>query len=1037
MQRRDFLKVTTVSSLCAGLGCNCVQGEDALSPSDLYAKFVPADKGLASDWLASLTQRGHPLDSAIRYNKKEVDLEVIGMTVGGIACGTVYLSGDGQLWVWDIFNQHHEGVVPNASAKAPEGLQNINNRPPRERDGANFLVPPKASEHKNGVEQFFVLHDGTRTRRMDAGSWQTVRFTGRWPIGRVEFSDEATPVRAVLEAYSPFIPLNLSDSSLPVTVLEYTLTNAGKDARDVRLTGKLNNPLGQFSNLEHMRRTVAADGTGCHGLHHMLSVDEHPDTPREDRILFDFESGNYDGWVTEGAAFGKQPASTRTAPDYQGDFNSVGDRFVNSHASAEVDADEASVIRVRDGAKGKLTSPEFTIDREFLAFRVGGGQREEQLSVALEIDGTVVHSTTGHNSNTMRDHCVRVAEYDGQTARLVIRDNYGGAWGNIGADHFILTDRPPTRDQTAEQLDFGSMALVYLGTEGVDVQVDKHEVSVDTLLEAGQSKTLRFAITWNLPNLNPATRVRGGKRHYSARFKDALAVAHYVAREQDRLATLTHEWVETWNDSTLPQWFLDRTILTTNTLQTQNVIIFQDGRFWAWEGIGCCAGTCGHVWQYSQGHARLFPSIERNLREVTDYGLAQKDDGSIRFRGTNNNHSAIDAQCAYVLRTLRDQQLTDDPDYLERVWPSTRKAIQYLIDFDKRDPRGGLDGLLDGEQHNTLDAEWFGKVHVLCSMYLAALRAGEELAKQTGDSSSAGQCRKVYDMGRVNIERLFNGEYFEQIEDPAHERAIGVGKGCYIDQVMGQFWANQLGLGRLYNPEYQKSALRAIWKYNFVPEYGAFRQGFPEGRHYATSGDSGLLMCTWPKGGLRDDFKRHWQYAYFNEFMTGFEYEAAAHMVSEGDEDLVQYGLAITRAIHDRYSATRGRNPYNEIECSDHYARAGASYGVFLAASGFEFDQVRGRLAFAPVLQKEHFRTPFTTSEAWGTFEQKETQATIKITHGNLLLNSLDVEIFRGVNTEITLNGEPTEIQQLELQRGDVLKVSRSDSLSPATNSKG
>ena len=33
--------------------------------------------------------------------------------------------------------------------------------------------------------------------------------------------------------------------------------------------------------------------------------------------------------------------------------------------------------------------------------------------------------------------------------------------------------------------------------------------------------------------------------------------------------------------------------------------------------------------------------------------------------------------------------------------------------------------------------------------------------------------------------------------------------------------------------------------------------------------------------------------------------------------DLLE-GLAITRAIHDRYHPSR-RNPFNEIECSDHY----------------------------------------------------------------------------------------------------------------------
>jgi len=239
--------------------------------------------------------------------------------------------------------------------------------------------------------------------------------------------------------------------------------------------------------------------------------------------------------------------------------------------------------------------------------------------------------------------------------------------------------------------------------------------------------------------------------------------------------------------------------------------------------------------------------------------------------------------------------------------------------------------------------------------------------------------------------------------------------------VMGQFWANQTGLGRIYNADHQKSALRAIWKYNFVPEYGSFRQAFPKGRHYATSGDSGLLMCTWPQGGLRDDFMQHWQYAYFNEFMTGFEYQAAAHMIAEGDDDLVQNGLAITRAIHDRYDARLGRNPYNEIECSDHYARAGASYAVFLALCGFEFDQSKGRLAFDPVIQKDHFRCPFTTSQAWGTYEQQDGKASIKITHGTLALKQLDLALFHGRKPKAILNGTAIPRGSLTLKEGDHL----------------
>jgi hypothetical protein len=118
-------------------------------------------------------------------------------------------------------------------------------------------------------------------------------------------------------------------------------------------------------------------------------------------------------------------------------------------------------------------------------------------------------------------------------------------------------------------------------------------------------------------------------------------------------------------------------------------------------------------------------------------------------------------------------------------------------------------------------------------------------------------------------------------------------------------------------------------------------------------------------------FKNHWQYGYFNECMTGFEYQAAAHMIWEGGDnpDLLEHGLAVTRAIHDRYNAAL-RNPYNEIECSDHYSRAMASYGVYQAACGFNCHGPQGHVEFAPRLTPENFRAAFTTAEGWGSFDQ-------------------------------------------------------------------
>ncbi len=1018
MKRRDFLKLGSSSAFACGFQPVFAGSDNTHSPEALYARFVPKDKGLPRPWLDSLTTRGHALDAGIAASKKDGHLDVIGMTAGGIACGTVYLSGDGRLWVWDIFNQHHEGVVPNEGTKIPAGLESIENlRNLRERDGANFLSPPSADTHTNGVVQGFRLEvEGEKPKTMDAKGWAQVEFEGRWPLGTVHFRDSAFPVEARLEAFSPFIPLQLADSSLPLTVLDYTLENTTDKAVKLKFTGTLNNQLGEFSRSQRFRATRLAKGAGWKGLVHELRKDAPGAdiAPREDRILFDFEKG-YDDWKVTGEAFGKQPARTGDLPDYMGDLGARGKGHVNSHASAPGDS-----IAKKDAAIGRLLSPEFLIDRIFLCYLVGGGRNRKSTAVRLVIDDKTIITRSGRNANAMYQMVIDVSRHQGKKARIEILDQATGKWGNIAADHFILTDRRPDAGPLENQLDFGSMTLAAVG-DGNGVTIDEAgAVTVELTLAPGEKRSLRFAIAWHLPNLHPAHGCGNRQRHYAARFPDAAAVVSHFAKNQDRLCQETRNWVATWNDSTLPQWLLDRSILTANTLQTQNCLIFEDGRFWAWEGVGCCPGTCGHVWQYAQGHARLFPEIERNLRETTDFKLALQPNGEVFFRGTNNRMSATDAQCSYVLRVLRDHQLSDDPGYLDRVWPATKKALDFLIAFDAADKRGGLDGLLDGRQHNTLDAEWYGKVHVLCSMYLAALRAGEELAKRRKDNGYAKRCAEVFAMGSKKIATLFNGEFYEQNEDPEHLKAIGVGKGCYIDQVMGQFWANQTGLGRLYNAAHQKAALRALWRYNFVPEYGRFREAFKQGRHYAIRGDSGLLMCSWPKGGLRDDFKKHWQYAYFNEFMTGFEYQAAAHMVAERDPDLVEKGLAIARSIHDRYSQQRGRNPYNEIECSDHYARAGSSFGVFLAACGFHFDQELGLLRFDPVVKGDSFKAPFLASDGWGTFERENDTARLTLKHGTLRLDRLEV----GSRTPATLilNGKPAKLPGLQLKAGDILE---------------
>ncbi|WP_228445548.1 GH116 family glycosyl hydrolase [Thalassotalea sp. HSM 43] len=568
---------------------------------------------------------------------------------------------------------------------------------------------------------------------------------------------------------------------------------------------------------------------------------------------------------------------------------------------------------------------------------------------------------------------------------------------NTAAQHTIST-----------RADYGSFAL-YCLNRNAQVRLDKrnengiaiHQVESKLTLAPGQTEHVTFIVAWHFANQKALWKKqhRQHKRWYASKYSDAMAVALDVAQSFDQLYRLTKLWRDNWFASSLPHWLLERTIIPTNALQTNTSYRLDNGRFWAWEGIGCCAGTCAHVWHYAQAVGRLFPDLERDLRERTDYGIGQKSNGAISFRGEYGEKDATDGQAGIILRTYREHQMSRDSAFLNRVWPNAKKAMQYLILVDARN--GMPDGIPQGEQHNTLDAEWYGKIPVHGSLYIAALRACIEMASIVGDDEFKTLCTGIYTLGKRNIIKLFNVEYgfFTQQIDPNHTNAIGIGDGCYIDQVMGQWWASQLNLGRLYDGEIIRASLNSLWDYNFCPDVGRLRDSIEnpkaKGRTYALAGEAGLVMCTWPKGGRADDWQQYWQYGYFNECMTGFEYQVGGHMIweSEYDPELLTKGLAITRAVHDRYQGDK-RNPFNEIECSDHYARAMASYGVFLAVCGFEYDGPKKHIGFKPRLDnKGYFKAAFTSADGWGNFECKDNLVRLSILYGELELATLSLRI--------------------------------------------
>jgi non-lysosomal glucosylceramidase len=985
--RREFLRIVGLTSAAIAAPGMVAWGAEPI-PTD-FELLVPSNKNLSADWIKSLFARGTP-----KICQGE-ELKYIGMPVAGICTGQVYLAGDGRLWLWDIFN--HSYVT--------------------DCFGHDYVHPMQPEEHLP-FQQGFALQitqpSGADIHPLNLTGFPDLTFRGEYPIGTVEYKNTAVPLEVTLSAYSPFIPLNADDSGLPAIVMSFTVKNSSTAAVEAVLAGWLQNAaLLQAPAINGLLTNQIVAGTGFTSLNTSVGPGKPADQP--DILFEDWHNDTYGtDWTAEGTAFGSGPikkSDMLSSFSYMGDVGGDTDRVVNSHASSS-----GTTVGSRDDAMGKLTSKSFPIARKFITFWIGGGRDPEKLNFSLMIDGKKVLSATGDDHNSMTIKSFDVGPYLGKTGVLEIVDAKSGGWGNIGIGRINFTDSLPVGPLPLEKrAEWGTMALTLLGdpaeqtmasgvTNGFDGQTQTvatapvGELLVGGLgrklkLAPGDTATVNFLLTWNFPNLSLGGLGNVG-RYYATKYKTAADVSQYVVQNFDRLSSQTKLWRDTWYDSTLPYWFLDRSFANTSTLSTGTPYRFADGRFYSWEGVGSCPGTCTHVWGYGQAMARIFPELERDTRERVDLGIALSSTSGVSgFRAEFDRGLAVDGQAMTIMRCYREHQMSADTSFLTRNWSNIKKMFDPLL---SRDPDG--EGILQGGQMNTLDQTWYGKNSWQSSLYLGALRAGEAMALEMGDSEFATKTGTIAKAGFKNMpDQLFNGEYFANIVNPDHLGATNSGTSCEIDQVLGQSWAFQVGLPRVLPAKQTQSALASLWKYNFSPDVGVYKKYMRQGgRPYALPGEAGLLMCTFPRPDWSYDQARGRGPAvlvgYFNECMSGFEHQVAGHMIWEG---MVQEGLAVIRAIDDRYAPAK-RNPYDEIECGNHYSRAMASYGVFVAACGYEHHGPLGHLGFAPRLTPENFRAPFTVAEGWGTYAQTiqggALQATVGMKSGKLQLKTLALQ---------------------------------------------
>lgn len=560
---------------------------------------------------------------------------------------------------------------------------------------------------------------------------------------------------------------------------------------------------------------------------------------------------------------------------------------------------------------------------------------------------------------------------------------------------------------------------------------------------AGRTREFTFVLAWRFPNRTPEwcgwASPKGEEKtiignYYATRFATAWDAARHLVDHLPDLEKRTRAFTTAIRQSTIPDTVKEAAMANLSTLISTTCFRTADGEFHGFEGVndhrGCCSGNCTHVWNYETATNFLFPSLARSLRSAS-FGYSMDDRGAMSFRQllpdgkARYGTAAADGQMGQILHAYLDWSLSGDNEWLRSMWPKIKKGLEFAWVPGGWD--ANRDGVFEGVQHNTYDVEFYGPNPMCGIYYLAALRAGERMARAMNDTSSADEYKRLYENGAKWIDaNLFNGEFFVQkirgfkaAEIAASLRLSGsgaldpenpqyqMGEGCLVDQLIGGYLAEVCRLGPVVDPAHTRKTLESIYRYNY--KRSLTHHDTPQ-RTFALNDEAAIVICDYGKAE-----RPKIPFPYYAEVMTGFEYQAAVHMIYAG---MVNQGLQCISSIRARYDGAK-RNPWDEAECGHHYARAMASWSAVVAMCGLRYDGPDGKLSIERRIDgsKPH-QSFWSCGVAWGTFRCTD-RLQVSVLSGSLPIRWMECSFAKeSKQATVTLAGRAVAHQHSTDKRG-------------------
>jgi non-lysosomal glucosylceramidase len=374
-------------------------------------------------------------------------------------------------------------------------------------------------------------------------------------------------------------------------------------------------------------------------------------------------------------------------------------------------------------------------------------------------------------------------------------------------------------------------------------------IAVKFTLAPGEKKVIPMVISWDLP----VTEFGSGRKWYR-RYTDYYGTngenAWAIARDGLLNARKWSEAIDAWqapyvNDESKPLWY-------RGMLFNELYVLADGGSLWG-RPVGADKNT---PWTYSFMECFDYPYFEtldvrfygsmplvkfwsdidkqvmrdfadtvpKDLNERMLWVWKSQHSGRQTFRERktkgavphdmgvpNDTNGWKDLNSKFVLMIYRDYVLTGskDKEFLKYTWPAVQEALLYLGKFD-RDGDGVPDN--DGYPDQTYD-EWVvrGDSAYSGSLWLASLRAAQEIAKELGDGKAAAYYNGLFLKGQKSyIAKLWNGNYFRYDTESEYKDSI------QADQLAGQWYADVTGLGDIVPREMSTKALKSIYDNNVM-----------------------------------------------------------------------------------------------------------------------------------------------------------------------------------------------------------------------------